>query len=125
MEAPENSRDRVPATTCRYVFDEIEIDPVNRTVLRHGRAIPLTAKVFDILLVFVQNPDRLLEKDELHLLARQQLPLLHHEGEERPELDALPGGRNRGKSKEVEDGARFSHHLLSGQRPDRIRARIP
>jgi DNA-binding winged helix-turn-helix (wHTH) protein/Tol biopolymer transport system component len=63
METPENSQ--ASAIACRYVFDEIEIDPVNRIVRRNGRTVSLTAKVFDILLVFVQNPDRLLDKDEL------------------------------------------------------------
>jgi DNA-binding winged helix-turn-helix (wHTH) protein/TolB-like protein len=49
----------------RYAFDNFEIDPANRVLLRGGEAVPLTGKVFDVLLVFVENPGRLLEKDEL------------------------------------------------------------
>jgi DNA-binding winged helix-turn-helix (wHTH) protein/TolB-like protein len=49
----------------RYVFDGFEIDPVNRTCVRDGTEIQLTSRVFDILLVFAENPGRLLEKDEL------------------------------------------------------------
>jgi Tol biopolymer transport system component/DNA-binding winged helix-turn-helix (wHTH) protein len=49
----------------RYRFDGFEIDPTNRIVLRDGRPLSLTGKVFDILVVFAENPGRLLEKDEL------------------------------------------------------------
>lgn len=48
-----------------FAFDEFEIDPINRTVRHSGNSVPLTGKVFDILLAFVRNPDRLLSKDEL------------------------------------------------------------
>jgi Tol biopolymer transport system component/DNA-binding winged helix-turn-helix (wHTH) protein len=47
------------------VFDDFEIDSVNRTLLRGGLEVALTSKVFDILWVFVENPNRLLEKSEL------------------------------------------------------------
>jgi DNA-binding winged helix-turn-helix (wHTH) protein/TolB-like protein len=49
----------------RYTFDNFEIDPANRLLLREGEVVPLTGKVFDVLLVFAENPGRLLEKDEL------------------------------------------------------------
>lgn len=49
----------------RYIFDTFEVDPGNRILLRSGEAVPLTAKVFDVLLVFVQDAGRLLEKDGL------------------------------------------------------------
>lgn len=61
MENAGNIRNRISATALRYAFDEFEIDPVNRILLRGGRPIPLTAKVFDILMVLVENSDRLLE----------------------------------------------------------------
>jgi len=38
---------------------------MNRLLLRDGVPVPLTAKVFDILLLFAANPGRLLDKDEL------------------------------------------------------------
>jgi DNA-binding winged helix-turn-helix (wHTH) protein len=49
----------------RYVFDDFEIDPANRLCLRAGHPVPLTARVFDILVVFAENPGRLLKKNEL------------------------------------------------------------
>jgi Tol biopolymer transport system component/DNA-binding winged helix-turn-helix (wHTH) protein len=49
----------------RFVFDDFEVDAANRLVMRQGVEVRLTAKVFDILLVFLENPGRLLEKDEL------------------------------------------------------------
>ncbi len=49
----------------RYVFGDFEIDPANRICLRGGEQVPMTGRVFDILLVFAENPGRLLKKDEL------------------------------------------------------------
>ncbi len=49
----------------RYAFDNFEIEPANRVLLRNGEIVPLTGKVFDVLLVFAENPSRLLEKDEM------------------------------------------------------------
>lgn len=49
----------------RYCFDGFEVDPTNRELRRDGVVIPLRGKVFDVLLVFAENPDRLLSKDEL------------------------------------------------------------
>jgi DNA-binding winged helix-turn-helix (wHTH) protein/TolB-like protein len=49
----------------RYVFGDFEIDPTNRICLRGGEQVPMTGRVFDILLVFAENPGRLLKKDEL------------------------------------------------------------
>jgi DNA-binding winged helix-turn-helix (wHTH) protein/Tol biopolymer transport system component len=49
----------------RYTFDRFEVDPANRILLRSGETVPLTGKVFDVLLVFAENPSRLLSKDEL------------------------------------------------------------
>lgn len=48
-----------------YEFDDFRVDPVSRLLFRQDEIIPLTAKVFDILLVFVDNCGRVLEKDEL------------------------------------------------------------
>jgi DNA-binding winged helix-turn-helix (wHTH) protein len=49
----------------RYVFDDFEVDPANRLCRRGGQPLHLTARVFDILVVFAENPGRLLKKDEL------------------------------------------------------------
>lgn len=48
-----------------YVFGPFRLDPGNRLLLRDGQPVPLTAKVFDLLLHFVENRDRLLTKDEI------------------------------------------------------------
>jgi DNA-binding winged helix-turn-helix (wHTH) protein/TolB-like protein/tetratricopeptide (TPR) repeat protein len=49
----------------RFAFDEFEVDPTNRLLLRNGDEVPLTGKVFDVLLVFAENPGRLLAKEEI------------------------------------------------------------
>lgn len=62
METP---RTQTSPNGHRFVFDNFEVDVANRLLLRDGVEVRLTGKVFDILLVFVENPKRLLEKDEL------------------------------------------------------------
>ena len=65
MEKANGNKDRASSNDHRYVFGEFEIDPANRLCLRGGKEVQLTNRVFDILLVFAENPGRLLEKDEL------------------------------------------------------------
>src|SRR5262245_33861414 len=48
-----------------YEFGPFRLDPVERVLYREGEVTPLTAKIFDILLVFVQNSGRTLEKEEM------------------------------------------------------------
>jgi len=48
-----------------YRFGEFHIDVKNRLLLRRTEIIPLTSKAFDLLLIFVENPGTLLEKEEL------------------------------------------------------------
>ena len=48
-----------------YEFGPFRLLPNERLLLRDGRHIALTPKVFDTLLVFVENSGRLLTKDEL------------------------------------------------------------
>jgi DNA-binding winged helix-turn-helix (wHTH) protein/tetratricopeptide (TPR) repeat protein len=48
-----------------YEFGAFRIDPGKRLLLRDGHPVPLTAKVFDTLLVLVENRGRVVEKDEL------------------------------------------------------------
>jgi len=50
-----------------YVFEFgcFRLDPVKRLLLCEGSPVPLAPKVFDILLVLLQNHDRLIEKSEL------------------------------------------------------------
>lgn len=48
-----------------YRFDRFSVNAKNRLLFRDNEEISLTPRVFDILLVFVANPGRVLEKDEL------------------------------------------------------------
>jgi len=48
-----------------YEFGPFRIDKLNHTLLRDGKAVPLKPKVFDTLLLLVENRDRVLDKDEL------------------------------------------------------------
>ena len=55
----------LPGTGPPCAFDGFVVNAAERLLLRDGRVVPLTAKSFDVLLLLVQNPGRLLEKDEL------------------------------------------------------------
>jgi TolB-like protein/DNA-binding winged helix-turn-helix (wHTH) protein/Tfp pilus assembly protein PilF len=48
-----------------YEFGPFVFDPAERTLLREGRRVKLRPKVFDTLLVLVENNGRLVEKEEL------------------------------------------------------------
>ena len=48
-----------------YEFDVFRLDLRDRLLWRAGEIVPLTPKLFDILLVFLQNSGRLLRKDEI------------------------------------------------------------
>ncbi len=48
-----------------YIFHEYWLDATERVLLRGGETVPLTPKVFDILLALVENRGRVVEKDEM------------------------------------------------------------
>ena len=48
-----------------YQLGEFEVRPAERVVLRSGVPLPLGARAFDLLLAFIEHPDRLLTKGEL------------------------------------------------------------
>jgi DNA-binding winged helix-turn-helix (wHTH) protein len=48
-----------------YRFGPFEIDLRRRVLLRAGKAVPLTPKVFDTLAVLVARPGRVMERAEL------------------------------------------------------------
>jgi TolB-like protein/DNA-binding winged helix-turn-helix (wHTH) protein/Flp pilus assembly protein TadD len=48
-----------------YEFGPFRLDPVEHTLVRDGRSIPLRPKVFDILLVLVENRGHLVNKEQL------------------------------------------------------------
>ena len=49
----------------RYEFGPFQLDIAERCLLREGRPVPMTPKVFDLLEVLVRNSGHLVEKDEL------------------------------------------------------------
>src|SRR5690242_14095539 len=53
------------ATNRIFSFGPYYLDPEEHTLLRDGVPISLKPKVFDLLLVFLNSPGRLLTKDEL------------------------------------------------------------
>lgn len=48
-----------------YEFGAFRLDATQRLLLRDGEIVPLTPKVFEILLVLVENGGRVVEKDDL------------------------------------------------------------
>jgi adenylate cyclase len=52
-------------TKTSYEFGPFRVDARERRLLRDGELVPLTPKVFDILLVLVQNSGHILSKDEV------------------------------------------------------------
>lgn len=48
-----------------YEFGEFRLDAHKRVLLKNGELIHLTSKVFEVLLVLIQNSGRVLDKDEL------------------------------------------------------------
>jgi TolB-like protein/DNA-binding winged helix-turn-helix (wHTH) protein/tetratricopeptide (TPR) repeat protein len=48
-----------------FQFGPFRLDPVTRTLLRHGVRLHLPARLFDTLLYLVQHHDRLVEREEL------------------------------------------------------------
>lgn len=48
-----------------YEFDTFRVDAAERQLQRAGKLVPLTPKVFDILLVLIENKGQTVEKEEL------------------------------------------------------------
>src|SRR5262245_50516295 len=48
-----------------YEFGQFRLDAAERLLQRAGEAVPLTSKSFDLLLVLVEQPGHLLEKEAL------------------------------------------------------------
>src|SRR5262249_4416310 len=53
-----------PVKHC-YEFGPFRVDADKRLLYRDGEVVPLTARVFDVLLVFITNSGRTLTKEEL------------------------------------------------------------
>jgi DNA-binding winged helix-turn-helix (wHTH) protein len=50
---------------CLYKFGDFRVDPRKRLLLRGREVVPLTAKVFDLLLILVESKGQLITKDDL------------------------------------------------------------
>src|SRR5437016_7130564 len=48
-----------------YRFAEFTVDTDQRVLLRQGKPVPLTPKVFDTLLILLESNGRIVEKEEL------------------------------------------------------------
>ncbi len=48
-----------------YRFGEFIVDTDQRVLLRQGKPLPLTPKVFDTLLILVENTGRIVAKEQL------------------------------------------------------------
>ena len=48
-----------------YRFDEFELSPSRRTLLRNGEPVALLPKTFEVLACLVENPGRVLAKEEI------------------------------------------------------------
>src|SRR5215467_7815131 len=49
---------------CVFAFGDFRLDPSDRTLFHQGEPVPLAPKVFDALLLLVENAGHLVEKDE-------------------------------------------------------------
>jgi DNA-binding winged helix-turn-helix (wHTH) protein/TolB-like protein/Tfp pilus assembly protein PilF len=54
-----------PANSPSFEFEDFRLNPVERVLMRDGELVPLTPKVFDLLLLLVENHGHVLEKDRL------------------------------------------------------------
>jgi DNA-binding winged helix-turn-helix (wHTH) protein/tetratricopeptide (TPR) repeat protein len=48
-----------------YRFDELCVDPLRRVLLRDGEIVQITPKAFSILVVLLENPGKVISKEEL------------------------------------------------------------
>jgi len=55
-------------TRLIYEFDDFQLEPDERKLMRRGQPVPLHGKAFEMLLVLIRNRGRLLTKDELFQL---------------------------------------------------------
>ncbi|SFE17215.1 two-component system, OmpR family, response regulator MprA [Paenibacillus catalpae] len=53
------------SSSNKIVFDDLALDLDSREAIRSGRRIELTAKEYDLLLLFMQNPRRVLTRDAI------------------------------------------------------------
>ncbi|MFF2091913.1 response regulator transcription factor [Paenibacillus sp. NPDC058174] len=57
--------DKIEETSSKIVYGDLALDQDSREAIRSGRRIELTAKEYDLLLLFMQNPRRVLTRDAI------------------------------------------------------------
>ncbi|GGD74661.1 response regulator transcription factor [Paenibacillus nasutitermitis] len=57
--------DKLEDSSSRLQYEDLTLDLDSREAIRSGRRIDLTAKEFDLLLLFMQNPRRVLTRDAI------------------------------------------------------------
>lgn len=57
--------DKLEEASSRLQFEDLTLDLDSREAIRSGRRVDLTAKEFDLLLLFMQNPRRVLTRDAI------------------------------------------------------------
>ncbi|HXG68778.1 MAG TPA: winged helix-turn-helix domain-containing protein, partial [Blastocatellia bacterium] len=102
-----------------YEFGPFRLDAAERLLLRDGRPVPLPPKVFDTLVVLVENSGRLVEKDEL--LAKlwpdtfvEEATIARNISDLRKALGEAPGGHKYIKTV-PRHGYRFAAAVLRPQ----------
>ena len=119
-----------------YWFEEFELDPTRRLLLRQGQAVQLTPKVFETLLALVRHRGRVMSKDELMQAVWpdtivEETNLAHNISTLRKVLGQKAGdnrfivttpGRGYGFVAEVREGRRGSVEEAGGAVPQAERA---
>jgi Tol biopolymer transport system component/DNA-binding winged helix-turn-helix (wHTH) protein len=133
----EVSGEPAPSGQRVYAFGPFVADMVTRRIWREGRAVPITAKTFEVLAVLLEHRDRLVTKDELldrvwpntavqeNNLARQVSSLRRALGQCPDDADyvlTVPGQGYRfvGHVVQIADPAAGLRDTNGGQRPAEI-----
>ncbi len=66
--------DQGSLSDARLEFERVTIEPASRSVVIEGRAISLTAKEFDLLLYFAQNPQQVFTRTQCGVMNSIQIP---------------------------------------------------
>ncbi|MFX3631981.1 MAG: response regulator transcription factor [Candidatus Pristimantibacillus sp.] len=57
--------DKIEESSSKIIYEDLALDQDSREAIRSGRRIELTAKEYDLMLLFMQNPRRVLTRDSI------------------------------------------------------------
>lgn len=60
------TRRQIPETINNYIFDDLELNIKTQELNKQGELIPLTAKEFQLLKLFMEHPDEALSREQIH-----------------------------------------------------------